>query len=152
MEMALSTTEDDVVRGAEAVEQLCDRAGFGAARRDEVRTAVVEALSNAMIHGNRYDRARPILLRAVARTSELSVEIEDTGPGVTRLPPEPDLARKLAGRETPGGWGIHLMRSLASVVEFEVRPEGRHTVRLRFGARAPRHPVDAVIRRGGPEE
>lgn len=146
MEIALRTTEDEITRGAEEVEALCDEAGFAAARKDEVRTAVLEALSNALIHGSRSRRDR-IVLRAAVEGSCLLVEVADAGPGPRRLPPAPNLERKLQGLEPPGGWGVHLMCLLASEVQFLIQPGGGHVVRLRFEARSPEPPPLPVIRR-----
>jgi len=146
MEIALKTTEDEITRGAEEVESLCDEVGFEPARKDEVRTAVLEALSNALVHGNRGRRG-PILLRAHVEGSSLVVEVGDRGTGPKEFPPPPSLERKLQGLEPPGGWGVHLMCLLASEVRFLVHPEGGNVVRLRFEARSPEHPPHPVIRR-----
>jgi anti-sigma regulatory factor (Ser/Thr protein kinase) len=149
MEIALRSDEDEVCRAAEAVESLARAAGFPPARCDDVRTAVLEALSNAMTHahGSRPDLL--ILVRAAVAGSCLRVEIHDHGRGPGAIPPSPNLERKLAGIEHPRGWGIHLMRMLASQVEFLVGAGG-HTLRLRFDAERPPRPARARIRSGPP--
>lgn len=147
MEITLKSGEEEICRGAEAVEALCGQAGFSTDRRDEVRTAVLEALSNAMIHAHQARLEMPIVVRAAVHGSSLLVEILDRGPGPREIPPEPDLEKKLNGLEDPGGWGVHLMRLLASEVDFVVRPGEGHSVRLRFEERSPERPVDARIRR-----
>jgi serine/threonine-protein kinase RsbW len=145
MEIALRSEEDEICRAAEAIESLCPRAGYSKDRCDEVRTAVLEALSNAMTHahGSRADLL--ILVRANVAKGSLFVEIRDQGSGPRAIPPQPDLEKKLAGTEHPRGWGIHLMRMLASMVEFQVAG-GSHTLRLRFDANRPQEPVPARIR------
>jgi anti-sigma regulatory factor (Ser/Thr protein kinase) len=145
MEIALRSEEDEICRAAEAVESLCPAAGFSRDRCDEVRTAVLEALSNAMTHAHRSRPDLLILVRAAVAEGSLFVEIRDQGPGPAALPPPPDLEKKLAGTEHPRGWGIHLMRMLASQVEFRVAG-GSNTLRLRFEAARPDEPVPARIR------
>lgn len=147
MEIVLRSEEDEICRAAEAIESLCDPAGFPPQRRHEVRIAVLEGLSNAMLHahGGRADLL--ILVRANLAAPSLVVEIRDQGTGPPGVPPTPDLERKLAGLEHPRGWGIHLMQMLASEVEFRAEPGGGNTLRLRFEARRPEKPVEARIRR-----
>jgi sigma-B regulation protein RsbU (phosphoserine phosphatase) len=147
MEIALRSDEDEICRAAEAVESLCPTAGFSRQRCEDVRTAVLEALSNAMSHAHDSRPELPILVRAAVAGRSLLVEIRDRGAGPSLIPPEPDLAKKLAGTETPRGWGIHLMRMLASEVEFHV-DAGGHTVRLRFDATRPATLAPARIRNG----
>lgn len=146
--MLLKSDEDEVCLAAEAVESMAAGAGFSAERVDDIRTAVLECLSNAMSHAHKRRAELLIGLRAVLAGSSLLVEVRDQGPGPPSLPPEPDLERKLAGMEHPRGWGIHLMRILASEVEFVVSAEG-HTARLRFDPERPDEPVAARIRRDG---
>ncbi|HMB69607.1 MAG TPA: ATP-binding protein [bacterium] len=145
MEIALRSDEDEICRAAEAVESLCPTAGFSRQRCEDVRVAVLEALSNAMTHAHGSRSEVPILVRAAVAGTSLLVEIRDHGSGPPLIPPEPNLAKKLTGAETPRGWGIHLMRMLASEVEFRVDHRG-HTVRLRFEAARPAALAPASIR------
>jgi anti-sigma regulatory factor (Ser/Thr protein kinase) len=147
MEIALRSDEDEICRAAEAVETLCATAGFPPERCDDIRTAVLEALSNAMTHAHRSRPDLLILVRARVAGSSLVVEIRDQGRGPAAIPPPPDLERKLAGTEHPRGWGIHLMRMLASEVEFRVTPRD-NTLRLRFDTARPERLTPARIRNG----
>jgi len=60
----------------------------------------------------------------------MAVTISDSGtdgvePGLTH----PDLELKLAGLQTPRGWGLFLIENMVDEVEQSTE-EGRHTVRL----------------------
>jgi len=122
------------------VASLGEKLGFARTRLWEIQTAVGEALSNAALHGNGH-REDPIELTARPAGDHLLVEVSDLGAGLRRIPPLPDLEKKLRGEERPGGWGVFLMRSLASDVQFVVHPRGGHTLRLQFDAEAPAQPV-----------
>jgi anti-sigma regulatory factor (Ser/Thr protein kinase) len=137
MELSLPGTDDAILRAARHVAELCGDLDFLEARKNEVQTAVVEALSNAAIHGNDRCEETPVRVRAEFDDQSLIVEVLDSGTGLTEVPPLPDLEKKLEGRDPPSGWGLYLMRSFASEVQFLVHPQEGHTVRLKFDSEAP---------------
>ena len=101
-------------------------------RLERLQTAVGEAAMNAMEHGNHYRPELPVTVIVRANASELVVRITDHGSHTT-IPPAaghtPNLAAKLAGEQSPRGWGLFLMRSLVD----DVRVSGdatHHTVEL----------------------
>src|SRR5579859_2962950 len=81
-------------------------------RLEQLKTAVAEATMNAMEHGNHYRADKPVTLAVRASESVLLVCITDLGG--TRLlvadPVVPDLAAKLAGEQSPRGWGLFLIQ------------------------------------------
>ena len=85
---------------------------------------------NAMEHGNRYD---PDLYVSIAVRSDgrrVSVSIVDHG-GDRDMPmaPVPDIEEKLAGRQSPRGWGLFLIKSMVDAMHQE-SDGSRHTVVL----------------------
>jgi serine phosphatase RsbU (regulator of sigma subunit)/anti-sigma regulatory factor (Ser/Thr protein kinase) len=97
---------------------------------DRVHTVVAEATMNAIEHGNECRSEVPVRLRVSASDEALTIEIVDQG-GAIELPPAetPDLEAKLAGLQTPRGWGLYLMRAM--VDDLEVRNDGdERTVEL----------------------
>lgn len=103
--------------------------GLSGTRLDALKTAVSETVMNAIEHGNRCDAALDVLL-AVRRTSEyVTVEVADYGRGVRDEAVAPDLDLKLAGLQTPRGWGLFLVHELVDRVEEFVDGD-RHVVRL----------------------
>jgi anti-sigma regulatory factor (Ser/Thr protein kinase) len=112
---------------ATAIEPL----GLPKARRDALATAVAEAAMNAIEHGNERRRELPVRLVVAATDSAVLVTVTDRAAheaGATDVE-VPDLDAKLAGLQSPRGWGMFLMREL--VDEVRTRDSaGGHTVEL----------------------
>jgi serine phosphatase RsbU (regulator of sigma subunit)/anti-sigma regulatory factor (Ser/Thr protein kinase) len=97
--------------------------GIERARLDRLKTAVAEATMNAMEHGNGYGADRPVAIRVFGEGPRVRVQVSDTG-GAGELQPaeSPDIEAKLAGRQTPRGWGLLLIEKL--VDETRVTTDG----------------------------
>ncbi len=99
-------------------------------QRKRLHTAVAEGAMNAMEHGNRYREELDIGVEVYDTGSGVTVSISDEGgsPGLPEVT-EPDLAAKLAGEESPRGWGLFLIREM--VDEMTTQVDGnRHVVEL----------------------
>jgi anti-sigma regulatory factor (Ser/Thr protein kinase) len=112
---------------ATAVEPL----GLPKARRDALATAVAEAAMNAIEHGN--DRRPDLPVRLVIAATDTAVLVTVTDRAVNDAAEKdaevPSLDAKLAGLQSPRGWGLFLMREL--VDEVRTRDSaGGHTVEL----------------------
>ncbi len=97
---------------------------------DRVRLALTEALSNAIVHGNRQDPAKRVEIRAACAEEEhLIVSVTDEGEGFDPAQiPDPTLAENIFSSH---GRGIFLMRKLMD--DAEHRLGGRQVVlRKRF--------------------
>ena len=80
---------------------------------------------NAMEHGNHYQVDLPVAVQVRASAAALSVRISDRGGGQPIAPAEtPDLSAKLAGLQSPRGWGLFLIEKL--VDEMHVTSDDRH--------------------------
>lgn len=94
---------------------------------EKLKTAVAEATMNAIEHGN-HDRAEvPVRISAAVEGPDLVVRIRDEG-GEHPIPivETPDIAAKLAGEQTPRGWGLFLIQQMVDTVR--VRTDGRYHV------------------------
>jgi len=98
--------------------------------RERIRTVVAEATMNAIEHGNGCRAEVPVRLAVTACPSSLTVRIVDQG-GAEALPETeaPDIEAKLAGLQTPRGWGLYLMRAMVDGLEVTSDGEER-TVEL----------------------
>jgi serine/threonine-protein kinase RsbW len=83
-----------------------------------IETALREALTNAIIHGNQEDRRKRAYVTCRCSTDgEVAVTIQDQGQGFNPDGvPDPTAAEN---RLLPHGRGIYLMRTLMDEVRFE---------------------------------
>jgi serine phosphatase RsbU (regulator of sigma subunit)/anti-sigma regulatory factor (Ser/Thr protein kinase) len=114
----------------ERVAHACRELDLPPIRLDRLRTAVGEATMNAIEHGNRYQSGLPVTVRVRASSRELVVSMADQGgdrPIVAGQPP--DLEAKLAGIQSPRGWGLFLIKNM--VDDLRMTTDGRnHVVEL----------------------
>ncbi len=99
---------------------------------ERLKTAVTETVMNAMEHGNRYQAELPVEVKVSLSAAELRISIADHGGSQPIPEPEtPDLEAKLAGLQSPRGWGLFLIKNM--VDEMNVfADEVHHTVELIF--------------------
>jgi serine/threonine-protein kinase RsbW len=87
-----------------------------------VVTAVIEAVANAMKHGNRSDLSKKVTVIIYLMEKTMRVEIQDEGAGfdldIIPDPLAPENLTKLTGR------GIFLMKSFMDKVAFDFTDQG----------------------------
>ncbi len=120
----------------EQVMQLAAAVPLTARQVDRLKTAVGEATMNAMEHGNRYQADLPVHIAVLATADLLQVRIVDHGGDrAVSTPDAPDLDAKLAGLQSPRGWGLFLIQNM--VDEMKVDADGEH------------HTVDLIVKLEG---
>jgi serine/threonine-protein kinase RsbW len=79
--------------------------------------AAIEAVTNAIVHGNKLDETKNVKIVISLIGNKLCVQIEDEGKGFNFEnvpdPTKPDNVEK------PDGRGIFLMKNLADSIEFD---------------------------------
>jgi len=126
--LVLPSHIEAVADGAAAATDFIQSCGVGEDAAFGVDVAVREAITNAMVHGNKEDEAKTIELTLNCLGRELEIEVRDQGEGFDPTsipdPTEPANILKTSGR------GIFLMRSFMDEVQWSMRPEGGTTVRM----------------------
>ena len=114
----------------ETVAQAISDLDIGSENLERLKTAVAEATMNAMEHGNHYRAELPVLIEVSASDTQISVKITDEGSGPPAFHAEtPDLQAKLAGEQSPRGWGLFLIKNMVDDMEV-TGDEHHHTVEL----------------------
>lgn len=111
---------------------LARRMGFADERIDALRTAIGEAVTNAIEHGNQADAAMKVVVVLTVRPDELIISVSDQGRRaleLERTKTRPHITDAFQ-RTDKGGWGIWLMRELMDEVEFTLAPGGGNQVRM----------------------
>lgn len=119
----------------DAATTLANRMGFHNDRVDALKTAISEAVTNAIEHGNQHDEGKKVVVMLNAREGELVVSVQDEGNKLldpSRVTKVPDIDPKYQpGTDIDrGGWGIWLIRELMDEVEFTTAPGGGNQVRM----------------------
>lgn len=116
----------------DAAGSLARRMGFQPDRVDALRTALAEAVTNAIEHGNQHDDAMKVLVMLTVRQDELVVSVADQGRKLLdqdKLTVIPSIEQSFVKADR-GGWGIWLIRELVDEVEFTTGPGGSNHVRM----------------------
>lgn len=98
---------------------------------ERVHTAVAEAAMNAIEHGNQFDPAVSARVSVSRAGHKLYIRLTDSGKTALREPPAPNLDAKLAGLQSPRGWGLFLIRNMADEVR-DLQDDGQHILELTF--------------------
>jgi serine/threonine-protein kinase RsbW len=135
LDVTLETTElrfpsriDAVDKASVAVAEFMNRLGIGEDIAFGLDMAVREAVTNAVIHGNKLDDAKEVAvkLKNTPRTFEVSVHDQGAGfnPNEVPDPTRDENILKTSGR------GIFFMRNFMDEVEWSADPKGGTSVRM----------------------
>ena len=105
-------------------------AGFAPQRIEDLKTAVAEACLNAIEHGNKSHPDTRVLVTMDFKDDRFSVLVKDGGNGITRLPKDRTVMRRIENLEPPKGLGIYLIKQLVDEVEFNKMTKDGHTVKM----------------------
>lgn len=93
----------------------------------DIRLSIMEAVNNAMIHGNHLDANKKVIISEEKRDEFLSLCIRDQGTGFDPSSVrDPTLTENIS---TPGGRGLFLMKHLTDEMDYE---NNGNAVILRF--------------------
>lgn len=127
-ELNLPSRIESVAEAAAIVADFINRAGIGEEAAFGIDMAVREAVTNAVVHGNRQDQSKTVDLTLKSSPDGVEIIVHDQGPGFN--PTEvPDPTKEENILKTSGR-GIFFMRSFMDMVDWLRRPEGGTTVRM----------------------
>lgn len=99
---------------------------------ERLKTSVAEATMNAIEHGNKFRPELQVLIQVYKSEGRLKIVITDHGGG--QPIPEaghPDLDAKLAGLQSPRGWGLFLIKNMVDDMQVS-SDDTHHTVEMFF--------------------
>ena len=130
VEFAVASEEGNEREAISRVEAAVGSLGVEGSKLEKLKTAVGETVMNAMEHGNEYRPDLDVLVSVSASSDMVRVCVSDHGehPGVGD-PVEPDIEAKIAGEQTPRGWGLFLISQMVDEVNT-TQENGLHTVEL----------------------
>lgn len=129
MELFLPSILGYEVVARDAVAVVAHGIGFDYARIEDVKTALCEACTNAMEHGNRLEPQRRVVVRCWLEAAHLIVEVCDEGGFLEH--PQPITAPHRLPALAARGLGLMLMRQLSDDAQITSSADGT-CVRLAF--------------------
>jgi serine/threonine-protein kinase RsbW len=127
-ELTLPSRIETVSEAAAAVARILDRLGADEQLVFGIDMAIREAVTNAVIHGNKQDESKHVrvAIKSSPEGIEISVQDEGTGFNPTEVP-DPTATENIM---KTSGRGIFFMRNFVDQVEWFIHPEGGTTVRM----------------------
>jgi serine/threonine-protein kinase RsbW len=114
---------DEILLGCEHFKTLDGKT------QNEVALAMIEAVTNAVVHGNRLDKDKKVTVNCEWDPDEIRISVHDEGEGFDEScvwdPTDEEHCMKCSGR------GVFIMRATMDEVEFEMSEETGTTVRMR---------------------
>lgn len=127
-ELELPSRVESVAQAAAAAADVVKRLGLSDEAAFGVDMAVREAVTNAVLHGNRSDESKFVRLTFTPKPEALEITVRDQGegfdPNKVPDPTDPQNLLKASGR------GIFFMRTFMDSVEWSHAPEGGTLVRM----------------------
>jgi anti-sigma regulatory factor (Ser/Thr protein kinase) len=97
---------------------------------ERLKTAVAEATMNAIEHGNQSQPNLHVGIHVLASPDAVVVRVSDQGSGPPAHKPQtPDLEAKIAGRQSPRGWGLFLIEKMVDQTNV-IQDKDQYTLEL----------------------
>ena len=127
-ELSLPSRIDTIATAAAAVAEFVGRNGVGDDAAFGIDMAVREAVTNAVLHGNRQDETKTVDIVLKSSPDAVEISVHDQGPGFNPEDvPDPTANENIL---KTSGRGIFFMRTFMDEVDWLIRPEGGTTVRM----------------------
>ncbi len=115
-EIKLPTQSDSISLVEKHIDDLCAAYNIPDKCYGNMLISVTEAVNNAIIHGNKMDETKSVIMNMISDDTTLNFEIIDQGEGFDYEnlpdPTDPENIEKINGR------GVFLMQNLSDKVEF----------------------------------
>ena len=127
-ELSLPSRIETVAAAAAAVAEFVGRFGVSDDAAFGIDMAVREAVTNAVLHGNRQHENKTVDIVLKCLPDAVEISVHDQGHGFNPEDvPDPTATENLL---KTSGRGIFFMRTFMDEVDWLIRPEGGTTVRM----------------------
>jgi serine/threonine-protein kinase RsbW len=110
-----------------AIDEITSSLGINQDNYGKILVATLEAVNNAITHGNKFNPDKMVLVEITVENDEMVVTVTDEGTGFNPTnipdPTRPENIEELSGR------GVFLMKKLADAISFN---EKGNSVTMKF--------------------
>lgn len=115
-EIRFSSNTENIAIVEKLIDEVCENFKVKEDHYGNILISLTEAVNNAIVHGNRLDPSKEVIVKYSSVDGKLRFWVEDEGPGFDyNNLPDPTSPEN---REKPNGRGVFLMRNLADHCEF----------------------------------
>ncbi|MBC6995837.1 ATP-binding protein [Neolewinella lacunae] len=125
--LTLVSDPSNISKVEKYVDQIADRFKLDQEKHASLMLSLTEAVTNAIIHGNKQDRTKTVSIRLAQTRSGLAIRVTDQGCGFDyRQIPDPTSPERIC---ECGGRGVFLMNQLCDKMRYI---NGGSTVEMQF--------------------
>ena len=126
--LTLASRIESINEAAAVAAEVGNRLGFGEEALFGIDMAVREAVTNAVLHGNRQEADKSVEVTFADSPGELTITVRDEGEGFDpETVADPTVEQNLL---KTSGRGILFMRNFMDEVEYSRHPQGGTIVRM----------------------
>jgi serine/threonine-protein kinase RsbW len=115
-ELKIQSNIDNLNKVENLIDNLSKRLGVSDEVYGKVLVSTIEAVNNAIIHGNKNIEAKAVYLACSSNGSSLTIIVKDEGEGYNfNNLPDPTTGENI---EKLNGRGVFIMKKLADDIEF----------------------------------
>ena len=120
--MTIPSSLDEIESVEKLAEKAADAMKFSEEEKDSLAIAVTEAVNNAILHGNKQDKNKKVVINFYLEDKRLVVTIKDEGKGFNPANVSDPLAPENLLKES--GRGIFILSTLMDEVKFDFQKDG----------------------------
>lgn len=114
--MQLESSIENLRLVENAIDEATLKLGISKDSYGKILVSALEAVNNAILHGNNSNREKWVHFELVYNDKELKIIVEDEGDGFSPVDvPDPTLPENI---ELANGRGVYLMKHLADVIKY----------------------------------
>ncbi|MCB0646873.1 MAG: ATP-binding protein [Saprospiraceae bacterium] len=115
-ELKIESKPENINQLEAYVQDVINHIGVNSTKFADILISLTEAVNNAMIHGNKNNVQKHVLIKCKAQKTGIYFSVKDEGDGFDpRAVPDPT---DLDHIECCGGRGVHIMTQLADSIKF----------------------------------
>ncbi|WP_116126464.1 ATP-binding protein [Lewinella sp. IMCC34183] len=125
--LTLASDPSNITQIERLVDQITNRFKLDQEKHDNLLISLTEAVTNAIIHGNKQDRSKTVSIDLNQVTDGLAIRVSDQGGGFNyNSLPDPTCPERIC---ECGGRGVFLMHQLCDKMRYF---NGGSTVEMQF--------------------
>lgn len=125
--LTLASDPSNISQVEPYAERIASKFKLDPEKRINLVLSLTEAVTNAIIHGNKQDRSKTVKIQCAKTPRHLAIRVSDQGRGFNyNSLPDPTSPERIC---ECGGRGVYLMNQLCDALQFK---NGGKTVEMQF--------------------